>query len=94
MVGSCSAAPRQGRTFSVSQQLVNPGYRLHGAHQMLKTHAKFGKAPPERVVATVQSSSGPVVATPVDAFDGEYLFPVTVGNSQLQMDFDTGSSDL
>ena len=47
---------------------------------------------PENVVkaAAVQ---GQVTTTP-EQFDSEYLTPVTVGGVTLNLDIDTGSSDL
>jgi len=81
------------RGFSVTQTVHNHGFLTTGAHSMMKTYAKFGAAPPGAVMAAAAASSGTVAATP-QQYDSEYLCPVTIGGQTLQLDFDTGSSDL
>ncbi|KAL1305500.1 hypothetical protein AAFC00_002373 [Neodothiora populina] len=43
--------------------------------------------------ATAALQSGTVAAVP-EQYDSEYLCPVTIGGTTLNLDFDTGSSDL
>ena len=56
--------------------------------QQLKASKRNDKRTP---VAAV--TPGQVTATP-EAYDQEYLCPVTVGGQLLNLDFDTGSADL
>ena len=44
-------------------------------------------------VATASSDDGTGTANPTQ-FDSSYLVPVDVGGTTLNLDFDTGSSDL
>jgi hypothetical protein len=77
-------------TFQIKQ--VQGGQTLKvGPVALQKAYQKFSKAVPTSVAAAAQS--GAVSATP-EQYDSEYLCPVTVGGSQLNLDFDTGSSDL
>lgn len=56
---------------------------------------KFGGTPPTQVEAAAAAAqqSGTVTATSYNG-DSEYLCPVSVGGTTLNLDFDTGSSDL
>lgn len=66
---------------------------------MMKTYQKYaaaGAVAPEDVktaAATAASQQGSVAANP-QAYDEAYLCPVSVGGQTLNLDFDTGSSDL
>lgn len=53
--------------------------------------AKYGGTVPASVKAAAESGSA--VTTP-QANDEDYLTPVSVGGSTLNLDFDTGSADL
>ena len=53
--------------------------------------AKYGAAVPTQIQAA--AVSGSAVTTP-DNTDLEYLTPVNVGGTTLNLDFDTGSADL
>ncbi|KAJ5489100.1 Penicillopepsin-2 [Penicillium diatomitis] len=55
------------------------------------TIAKYGGKVPDSVKAA--ASRGSAITTPTNN-DEEYLTPVTVGGSTLNLDFDTGSADL
>ena len=79
------------------QQVAGPKYFMNGPMQMLSTYNKFAhvgaKAPSEVIAAAAAAQSGEVTASP-EQYDQAYLCPVTVGSSQLNLDFDTGSADL
>ncbi|KAE8380856.1 Aspartic protease pep1 [Aspergillus bertholletiae] len=55
--------------------------------------AKYGGTVPAHIKSAISSGSGTVVTTP-EANDIEYLTPVNVGGTTLNLDFDTGSADL
>lgn len=93
------AAPRNvvGRSSFEVKQVAAGKVRKNGPLQMLKTYQKFAKvgavAPADVVAAAAAQQSGTVQADP-QQYDQAYLSPVTLGNSELVLDFDTGSSDL
>ncbi|KAJ5497082.1 Peptidase aspartic catalytic [Penicillium fimorum] len=84
-------SPRKG--FSVKQVNKTPtGTRtvnLPGIYA--NALAKYGATVPAHIHAA--ASSGSAITTPEDD-DIEYLTPVTIGDSTLNLDFDTGSADL
>jgi len=90
-------------TFSV-EQVERSKYLKNGPQQMAKTLRKYGKPVPANLLAAVENSAvyataaandtGSDPAVPADQYDSLYLSPVTIGNSTVQLDFDTGSSDL
>lgn len=94
------AAPAEvvGRkAFSVQQKphgkvLRNGPIQLNKAYQK---YAKVGAVAPTEVAAAAAAAvqTGSVRATP-EQYDEAYLCPVTVGGRVLNLDFDTGSSDL
>ncbi|KAJ5894283.1 hypothetical protein N7495_005974 [Penicillium taxi] len=53
--------------------------------------SKFGAVVPSNILAA--AANGTAVTTP-EVDDIEYLTPVTIGGSTLNLDFDTGSADL
>ena len=80
-------------------QSANPKHVANGAKALFKALRKYGahEKATEVYSAILAASSGTVTATPADAYDSEYLCPVTVGTTStqtFQLDFDTGSSDL
>lgn len=99
--GVVAAAPTQivGRSqFKVSQVASNSTVYKNGALQMMKTYNKYaskGAVAPAHVVAAAADAeqSGTVTATP-EQYDSAYLIPVQVGSNTLNLDLDTGSSDL
>lgn len=76
--------------FTVNQGPTKP-YQA-GPVQLLKTYSKYNKPAPADV-SNAAAADGSVTATP-EQFDAEYLCPVTIGGQTLNLDFDTGSSDL
>jgi len=96
LVAVAAAAPTTaGKGFTVQQVVKNPGFKTSGPHAMAKTYLKFGKEMPADVAKAAAISEGTVAATPTE-YDSEYLCPVKIGTPgvTLNMDFDTGSSDL
>ena len=89
-----AAAPTTKRSgFSVHQVVKNPGIIKSGPAAMAAPFIKYGKTMPPAVALAAATSDGTVTATPTE-YDSEYLCPVTIGGETLQLDFDTGSSDL
>ena len=89
-----SAVPFKS-TFSVPQVVNRPGFKTSGPAAMAKTYAKFNKEMPPIVAAAAATADGTVEADPTQ-YDSEYLEQVTIGTPgvTLNLDFDTGSSDL
>ncbi|KIW03892.1 hypothetical protein, variant 2 [Verruconis gallopava] len=63
----------------------------NGAAAIQKAYVKYNKQTPANVAKA--AASGTVTANP-EQYDSEYLCPVTVGSTTLNLDFDTGSADL
>ena len=83
---------KRGASFKLDQTVQKP-FILSGPAAMAKTYAKYGKAVPDVIAAAAANNDGTVEADP-QQYDSEYLCPVTVGGQTLNLDFDTGSSDL
>lgn len=77
-------------TFKIDQVAAGKTLKV-GAVAMQKAFTKFNKPVPAAVAKA--AATGVVTATP-EQYDSEYLCPVTVGSSTLNLDFDTGSADL
>ncbi|CAK7566857.1 MAG: hypothetical protein SEPTF4163_004811 [Sporothrix epigloea] len=96
-------APKVGATGSQVRQVRNPNYVFNGPQALYKAHIKYGKAPSERLKKAVERSraylakrdEGSATATSQNS-DVEYTIPVSIGTPAqvLQLDLDTGSSDL
>ena len=82
-----AATPKKG--FTLAQSVAKP-YQA-GPVALQKTYSKYNSAVPDQVKAA--AANGSVTATP-EQYDADYLCPVTIGGQTLNLDFDTGSSDL
>ncbi|KAI9710744.1 MAG: Type I transmembrane sorting receptor [Bogoriella megaspora] len=86
---------KRDQKFSLKQNQSGRTLLRSGPITVQKTFKKFGKAVPEHVAAAAAAAAqqGAVTTTP-EQYDSEYLTPVTVGGTTLNLDIDTGSSDL
>ncbi len=87
-----SPVEKRGVTFRIDQTVAK-SLILSGPASVAKVYGKFGKAPPADVRAAAANNDGTVTASP-EQYDSEYLCPVSIGGQTLNLDFDTGSSDL
>ncbi len=88
-----SMEPRQAKAAFVIEQTVAKPFILSGPAQMAQVYAKFGKPIPEEIKQAAANNDGTVTTTPTQ-YDSQYLTPVSIGGQTLNLDFDTGSSDL
>ncbi|KAH6995518.1 secreted aspartic proteinase precursor [Ilyonectria sp. MPI-CAGE-AT-0026] len=89
--------------FSVTQVKNNKFSTKNGPLALAKVYKKYGVAVPAELAATVDKiketnvrrAEGDATTTPTDG-DSEWLTPVSIGTppQTLNLDFDTGSSDL
>ncbi|KAF1833104.1 aspartic protease PEP1 [Decorospora gaudefroyi] len=109
LAGAVFASPIQldkRSAFSI-EQVPRSRYLKNGPQQRVRALRKHGKAVPAELlkaatlranmssgVVTAATGKGTVPAVPEDEYDSAYLSPVTVGNTTVHLDFDTGSSDL
>lgn len=86
-------------------QVQRGTFLKNGAADKVKTLLKYGKAVPKELqtaadnranaaTVSIESNTGSEPANPSDQYDSSYLSPVTIGSTEVQLDFDTGSSDL
>lgn len=95
LVVFASASPvekKRNLAFSVHQTVPKP-FIKSGPAAVLSVYGKYGATPPQDVVDAAASNDGTVTTTP-EQYDAEYLTPVSIGGQTLNLDFDTGSSDL
>lgn len=99
LVATTLAAPANivGRAAFEIKQVEHGKVYKNGPLQVLRTYEKFARigavAPSDVKAAAAAQQSGEVAANP-EQFDASYLSPVTIGNSKVNLDFDTGSADL
>lgn len=101
-----SANARSGRV--TLHQVPRRNYRFNGARSVYRTYLKYGVPVPEYIVKAVtytdalnaaagKRDTGSAPAVPIDPrYDVAYVTPVSIGTppQTLNLDFDTGSSDL
>ncbi|KAF2179975.1 acid protease [Zopfia rhizophila CBS 207.26] len=97
-LGVVGAAPveelQKRNTFTISQ-VESTKFVRNGPASIVKTFRKYGKAPPAALImAAAASPNGTVSATPLDAYDTEYVSQIDVGGTTMNMVLDTGSADL
>jgi aspergillopepsin I len=95
LAGLAIASPLEKRaaagSFRLDQVVAGPSRKV-GPVTLQRAYQKYSAAVPANVAAAA-AVSGSVVATP-EQYDSEYLCPVTIGSTTLNLDFDTGSADL
>lgn len=84
-------SPRQGFSVNQVQKTVTGTRTINLPAVYANALTKYGGTVPAAVHAA--AVSGSAITTPQDN-DVEYLTPVTIGGSTLNLDFDTGSADL
>lgn len=85
--------PRQAKAAFIVEQNVAKPFILSGPAQMAQVYAKYGKPMPEMIKLAAANNDGTVITSPTE-YDSQYLTPVSIGGQTLNLDFDTGSSDL
>lgn len=107
LASTVSATPvelHKRKAFTI-EQVERKTFVKNGPVQVAKTLRKYGKAVPAHIlkaaelgpnndVLTAAAENGTAPAVPADQYDSLYLSPVTIGNTTVQLDFDTGSGDL
>ena len=83
---------RATQGFTVHQSVPKPFIRS-GPAAVLHAYGKYNGTAPEDVIKAAAANDGTVTTTP-EQYDSEYLTPVSIGGQTLNLDFDTGSSDL
>ncbi|KAF3229610.1 Type I transmembrane sorting receptor [Orbilia oligospora] len=84
---------RKGGEFGV-KAIPNPKYKPNGKHALHKVLSKYNLEIPSGLRDIVRRDDGTVEAKPGE-YDIQYVCPVTIGgNQKLNLNFDTGSSDL
>lgn len=93
IASSAFASPVNNGKWSVQQTPVG-NYTKNGPRALAAAYSKYKAAIPADVVAAAAASTtGSATATP-ESDDEAYLIPVSVGGQTLNLDLDTGSSDL
>ncbi len=99
-LGAVSAVPTPQPGFFTVNQTRNANFKRHGPLEVAKTYLKYGRPVPDELAAALgmtstKRSTGSVATYP-EQYDSEWLTPVQIGTpaQTLNLDFDTGSSDL
>lgn len=91
---AAAPAPAPNKTsFSVKQVAVKKPF-VHPAAKYAKALVKYGAKVPTQVAAAAASGQSGSATNEPTSGDEEYVTPITAGQSTLNLDFDTGSSDL
>ena len=78
---------------STCVQSVKKAYRPGPVH-LANVYRKYtAEIPTDVAAAAAAARDGSAIATP-EKYDVAYLIPVTIGGQTLNLDLDTGSSDL
>ena len=85
--------PGKTTSFSINQVAVKKPV-AHPAAKYAKALAKFGAQVPANVASAAASGQSGSATNNPTSNDEEYVTPITAGKSTLNLDFDTGSSDL
>ncbi|KAJ6044027.1 type I transmembrane sorting receptor [Penicillium canescens] len=86
------SARAEKKSFSVNQVKVTPTKTTNPAAHYAKVLHKYGAEVPDHVLAAA-AATGSVTTTPTE-YDEEYLTPIDIGGTTMNLDIDTGSSDL
>ncbi|KAJ6172206.1 Penicillopepsin-1 [Penicillium chermesinum] len=86
-----AAAPAPAAKFSL-EQVARPATKTNFAAKYAQALRKYHAEVPTNVQAAA-AATGVATNTP-EPQDSEYLTPVTVGHTVMNLDFDTGSADL
>jgi hypothetical protein len=94
IVGATPIELRKPKHFTLKQVERSQVLR-NGAQSKVRTFRKYGaKVPLSLLNAAFAGPNGSAPAVPGDQYDSLYLTPVTIGNTTVQLDPDTGSADL
>lgn len=95
LLASVAASPIElqprAKDFIVHQTVRKP--LKSGPAAVLSVYGKYNATAPSDVIKAAAANDGTVSANP-EQYDSQYLSPVTIGGQTLNLDFDTGSSDL
>lgn len=86
------SARAEKKSFSVNQVKVTPTKTTNPAAHYAKVLHKYGAEVPDHVLAAA-AATGSATTTPTE-YDEEYLTPIDIGGTTMNLDIDTGSSDL
>lgn len=107
LAGAAVATPvelHKRKGFSITQ-VERDVFVRNGPLSVAKTLRKYGKPVPDHILkaaaigpsaddVSIAADNGSAPAVPGDQYDSLYLTPVTIGDTTVHLDFDTGSGDL
>ncbi|MCJ1224999.1 Type I transmembrane sorting receptor [Toensbergia leucococca] len=93
-IASATPIEKRGVTFTINESVPKSKIRS-GPNALAHAYAKFGGTVSPELATAAGTDDGTVTASP-EEYDEEYLCPVNIGTpaQTLNLDFDTGSSDL